>query len=597
MTRTTTRIAIGIVTLTLFGLSIDQVAGAEPEMNKMWDGTVKNATGPGNRGVLFRDGNYPMFIHWGLYSHLGNRWKSKTYYGIGEWIMHPRMAGIPVQEYKAVANEFNPVKFDARQWVKVAKDAGMKYIVITAKHHEGFAMFGSKASSFNIVEATPFHRDPMKELAAACKEAGLGFGFYYSHNQDWTEPGGAGGPTKFPDGRSATFDDYFNNKCLPQVKEITSNYGPMTIIWFDTPGKLSKEQTQQLVDVVRKNQPSALISGRIGMGMGDYTTLGDMEVPLENHEGMWESVDTTNDSWAYAWYDENWKSPKQILMNVISTVARGGTYMLNVGPTGEGVIPQRAADYLRQAGQWIKRYPKVVYAADASPWGHALPWGDVTVQENTLQLAVYDWPRNGKLYLPGLHTSIASAATRNGQSHTATPVTFKQDRDWTIIDVPYEQPDMPISVIELKLKGKPDANAVLGLDPETPLILHSLFADVSGAEKSTKRWMEKFGEWKVAHVIDQWTDKAEVAWPVNVYEPGLYRVSLRYIGVDRLVWSIQTNEGVRTENQLGTTTKYVTHPAGLIEFKTPGHHRISVSLQSGDPKQTALEAIVLQQIR
>ncbi len=575
------------------------VTAAEPGMDQMWDGEASKVpdAGSAGRGELFRNGNYAMFVHWGIYSHIGNKYKGKSYYGIGEWIMNKNMAGIPVDEYMAVAKEFNPVKFNASEWAQLAKDAGMKYIVITSKHHDGFAMYDSDASDFNIVDATPFGRDPMKELAAACKEAGIGFGFYYSHNQDWTAPGGHRGPTKYPDGKPATFADYFREKCKPQVEEITSRYGPMEIIWFDTPGKLSREQTQELVKIVRKNQPNALISGRIGMGMGDYTTRGDMEIPEENHEGMWESVDTTNDSWAYAWYDENWKTSKQILMNVIATVARGGTYMLNVGPRGDGTIPERAAEYLREAGKWIKRYPTVVYGAGASPWKHALPWGDVTVQGNTLFLSVFDWPRNGKLYLPGLKTPIASAVVREGESGRSAPVSFEQDRGWTVFEVPVRQPDYPVTVVAVTLKGAPEADSTHGLDPAVPTTLTTLFAEVTGAKKSAKRWMEKFGEWKIAHIVSNWQETGgKVTWEVDVFEPGVFHVDLTYAGKDRPVWVVETDEGERIQNQLGASHIYTPHTMGLLEFKTAGKHKISTLLLSGDPKETRLKAITFRAV-
>ena len=199
------------------------------------------------RGKLFEWGNYAMFIHWGLYSNLGNVWDGKTYYGIGEWIMSKQMANINGDEYKAVAKEFNPTGFDAMKIAQLAKDAGMKYIIITSKHHDGFAMYGSKCNSFNIVDATPFGRDPMKELSEACHKLGLGFGFYYSHNQDWTTPGASGAPRVDRDGNKKTFKDYFYSKCLPQVEEITRNYGDMELIWFDTPGEIPQEYSQMLV--------------------------------------------------------------------------------------------------------------------------------------------------------------------------------------------------------------------------------------------------------------------------------------------------------------------------------------------------------------
>ena len=306
-----------LLALTLVGLSTPVHS---EEMNKMWgESVVKLRAADAKRGQLFDEGNYAMFVHLGLYSHLANKVKGKTYYGIGEWIMNDRMAGIPVDEYKDIAKEFNLTQFDAKAIAQLAKDAGMKYIIITSKHHDGFAMYDSKSNDFNVVKATPYKRDPMKDLAKACKEIGIGFGFYYSHNQDWTFPGGNNGPAVDAKGKPANFEDYFQKKCVPQVKEITSEYGPIEIVWFDTPGDMPKKYAEQLIEIVRKNQPNALVCGRVGGGLGDYQSLGDMEVPSENVEGMWETVDTTNDSWAYAHYDQNWKTPKVILERLIAT--------------------------------------------------------------------------------------------------------------------------------------------------------------------------------------------------------------------------------------------------------------------------------------
>jgi alpha-L-fucosidase len=386
------------LSLALMILSMSSAAqeNESKSMGEMWGDQRKVGTETSNsKTALFDDGNYSMFIHWGIYSNIGNMWKDSTYYGISEWIQNSNMANIPVEEYMAEARNFNPVNFDALAIAKLAKDAGMKYIIITSKHHDGFAMYESQCNDFNIVKASPFGRDPMKELALACKEEGLGFGFYYSHNQDWTFPGGNRGPAKTKKGEEVGFDYYFKEKCLPQVNEITTQYGDIAIVWFDTPGNMEKKYVEQLVEVVYKNQPNALISGRAGDGLGDYKSLGDMNIPIENVEGLWETVDVTNDSWGYAWYDQNWKSPKRILTNVISTVGRGGTYMMNVGPAPDGSVPMQAQKALQNSGEWINRYPQVIYGADSSPWGHDFPWGDVTVSDSKLNLCVYDWPLDG----------------------------------------------------------------------------------------------------------------------------------------------------------------------------------------------------------
>ncbi|MGJ8650997.1 MAG: alpha-L-fucosidase [Opitutaceae bacterium] len=543
------------------------------------------------RGELFNEGNYAMFVHWGLNSILANKVYGKTHYGIGEWIMDPKMAGIPVADYKQLGEFFNPVDFDAKAIVQLAKDAGMKYVVFTAKHHEGFAMYDSKADDFNIVDATPWKRDPMKELADACREAGLGLGFYYSHNQDWTFPGGAKGPVVDEDGAPATFEDYFAKKCVPQVEELTTRYGPIEIVWFDTPFGMTLEQIQRLEGIIRKNQPKALISGRIGHNKGDYQSLGDMEVPNRNVEGMWESVDTTNNSWAYAWYDENWKTPKEILHRLLSCVGRGGSYMLNIGLSGTGAIPERAASSLRDAGDWLHRYPQVLYGADASPWGHALPWGDVTVKDNRLFLSVFEWPESGKLFLPGLKTGVKSVRLLNGaESDSISHTTIK---GWTVLELPRHAPEKLVSVIEVELTGEPVVDQTFGLDFNEGTEILAEFSTVQGVKILHDRWVEKFGEWHSEYPAAQWTAGAKATFDVDVLVPGDYDVALTYAGAGRLVWRVEVVGGERIQNQQDTSHNYEEYPIGWLNFPAPGKYQVAVSCLEGHIPSAKLKSIRL----
>lgn len=561
------------------------------DMEEMWgDQVVKLRADDAKKGQLFDQGNYAMFIHWGVYSQLANKVDGKTYYGIGEWIMHKNMAKIPVPKYKELAKTFNPVNFDAAEIVKTAKDAGMKYIIITAKHHDGFAMYHSKCNKFNIVDATPFARDPMKELAAECKKQGIGFGFYYSHKQDWTFPGGGGAPGKDEDGNRATFDDYFVKKCLPQVKEITSQYGPIELVWFDTPGNIPKEYVQQLVAVVRENQPNALVSGRAGHGLGDYKTLGDMEVPLERVEGMWESVDTTNDSWAYAYYDNYWKTPEVILERLVGCVGRGGTYMLNVGPRGDGVIPERAVKSLKKAGDWIRKYPQVVYAAQPSPWTHKFPWGDASAKDNSVFLSVFDWPRDGALYVPGLSTKPSSIKLLGDEPAS---LDFEVEGDWLKISVPYKAPEKLASVIQLDFAQPPQADSTWGLDPEHETEIETLFASVEGVEKNQQRWMEKYGEWKRVIRSHKWKEdgSGRATWEVSVVRPGDYNVELTYTGEGRVVWGVEIEGGEQIQNQQNSSHNYQKFPIGWINFPKPGKYRVSVSFLEGNAEKASLKSI------
>ena len=566
---------------------------ADKNMDEMWGSTSVIKT-DAEKSRFFDDSNFGMFIHWGLYSHLAGEWQDKTYYGIGEWIMNPRVANIPPEEYKKTAKEFNPSEFNAKAIAQLAKDAGMKYIIITSKHHEGFAMFDSKVSDFDIVDATPFARDPMKELAKACHDLDLGFGFYYSHNQDWTAPGGTNGPTTDKDGNEVSFEDYFYNKCKPQVREICSNYGEIDFVWFDTPGGMPENYVVELAKMVRELQPNAMMSSRVGYGLGDYSTNGDMEVPSKNIEGLWETCDTNNDSWSYAWYDNNFKSPKEILNRLISTVGRGGTYLFNVGPNGDGVVPEIGAKFLRESGEWLKKYPQVVYSAGPSPWKHALPWGDITTKDNSLFLSVVDWPKDGKLYLPGLDAEIESIKLLGDSKKNKAK--YSKENDWVVIDVPSKPLDGLISVIEVILKTPAKDVKVttsLGVYPNFETTYLVDFGKTVNADMKYIRWMEKFGEWKHTHQVSDWKKDGKVTWEVSVEKPGYYYLDLSYAGEGRLVWKTVTDEGVEVQNQQGATEKYVYYPMGIIEFKTAGSHTISISLVEGDVKTSSLKGLKL----
>jgi alpha-L-fucosidase len=573
------------------GVTLATTASAEKSMDKMWGGTdakegVKNTP----RAALVRDGNYGMFIHWGLYSNIGGKWKGETFYGIGEWIKHQMK--ISDQEYMALAKDFNPEQFDAKEIVKVAKAAGMKWITITSKHHEGFAMFKS-AHPFNIVDASPFKRDPMKELAEACRAEGLGFGFYYSHFQDWTSPGAEGGPKVNADGSPADFDKYFREKCYPQVDEICSNYGPLSFVWFDTPGDMPKKHVVALAELVTKKQPNALVGSRIGHGLGDYESLGDMQVPRQNHGGLWETPDTTNDSWSYAWYDQNWKGPKVILNRLVSAVGRGGAYLLNVGPDGTGKIPAQAAQNLMKAGEWIKKHPDVIYSAEESPWGMAQPWGDVTRNGNTLNLVVFDWPQDRQIHLSNLEGAIESV-TLHQENGKKLKLKHKRSGKWVVLDGSMADAETTGAIacqIEVKFSAPAKVDPVLAIHPNMTTVLYGEFAKSSNVEHKVIHWMEKFGEWKYVHQFANWKPSGVAEWEVDVAQPGNYQLELIYKGEGRPVWSVTTSEGQSIQNQQAASHVYHAYPTGVISFAKAGKQKISVGLVAGDVAKSSLQAV------
>jgi alpha-L-fucosidase len=337
-----------------------------------------------------------------------------------------------------------------------------------------------------------------------------------------------------------------------------------------------------------------MLCSRIGHGMGDYASKGDMEVPPRNISGLWETCDTNNDSWSFAWYDNNFKSPKETLNRLIATVGRGGTYLFNVGPDSKGNIPEIGIKFLEETGAWIRKYPQVIYGAGASPWEHALPWGDVTTQGNSLFLSVLEWPQDGKLYLPGLESEIVSAKILNG-----TDISYKNKNAWTVFNVPYQPADSPVSVIEVKLEGEAKAakvNTNHGVYPNIQTNLLVEFAEVMAAEKEEIKWMEKFGEWKHVTQVSKWGKNSKAEWTIEVYEPGYYYLDLIYNGEDRLVWKTKTDEGIMVQNQQAATEKYQQYNMGILEFKTAGKHTVSVSLVEGNPDTSSLKSVIIKPI-
>jgi alpha-L-fucosidase len=336
----------------------------------------------------WKEAKFGMFIHWGLYSQLAGEWKGVEMQGIGEWIM--KRLNIPVAEYETVASEFNPTLFNAEEWVRLAKAAGMKYIVITAKHHDGFAMYHSPCSPYNVVDATPFRRDPMKELAEACRKVDIKLCFYYSQAQDWHDPDGYGfGPV--PDDQK-NFRRYLDDKCKPQLRELLTQYGEIGLIWFDTPMIMSDEHSREVAEYVKSIQPNCLVSGRIGNQYGEYMSTGDNKIPALPFYGDWEVPATLNHTWGYKRNDLDWKSPEQLIKLLVKINSRGGNYLLNVGPDGRGVIPEPSADILRQVGQWLHANADSIYATKPTPvFPYEMEWGMFTHKPGKLFMHVFEW--------------------------------------------------------------------------------------------------------------------------------------------------------------------------------------------------------------
>jgi alpha-L-fucosidase len=381
------------------------------------------------RMAWWRDARFGMFIHWGAYAVPAGVYKGQPVRSAGEWIMNT--AQIPVTEYEAFARAFNPVKYDPEAWVRIAKGAGMKYIIITSKHHDGFAIFDSKISRYDIVDAAPYRRDAIKALADAAKRQGIRFGVYYSimdwHHSDAQAPNA-------PDYNSRTaknprFRDYVDRYMMPQLEELLRQYANIDVLWFD--GEWIADWNDDLGRMVQSRlraiRPTLIINNRVGrarqgmsgfaadgrIGLGDFGTP-EQEVPPNGLPGVdWETCMTMNETWGFKTADTAWKDTRTLVRTLIDVASKGGNFLLNVGPTGEGLIPGASVERLRGMGEWMRANGVSIYGTSASPYGKPA-WGRYTAKGSTIYAHVFDWPASGSLELTGFTSPPTRASILGG---------------------------------------------------------------------------------------------------------------------------------------------------------------------------------------
>jgi alpha-L-fucosidase len=413
------------------------------------------------RLAWWSDARFGMFIHWGLYAQWGCHYPAPggtMLDGKSEHMMrHLRM---PLAQYAKIAEVFNPGKFDADAWVRTAKAAGMKYLVITSKHHDGFAMWDSASSGYNVVQRTPFKRDVMGELAEACRRGGLKFGVYYSLGRDWEDPDvpttvKADGNRRsndwdWPDETKKDFAKYFERKVKPQVRELLTNYGPIALLWFDTPEKITRPQSEELLRLIHSLQPDCIVNQRVGNRLGDYR-VEEQNVPDTGHTDPWETCMTLNRHWGYYAGDESWKSTEEVVRRFVDIASKGGNFLLNVGPTSEGLIPAGSVARLAEVGAWLKINGEAIYGTTASPVGKPA-WGRVTkkitADGTTLYLHVFDWPADGRLAVPGVRSAVISAT----QLADSRKLDAADNKDGVVVSLPANAPDKISATIVLKVK-------------------------------------------------------------------------------------------------------------------------------------------------
>ncbi|MDE5419071.1 alpha-L-fucosidase [Labilibaculum sp. DW002] len=537
----------------------------------------------------FREARFGMFIHWGVYAVPAGIYKDEKVGKYGEWIMSD--GSIPMADYQRFAKEFNPVKYDPEAWVKLAKETGMKYIVITSKHHDGFALFDSKVSEWDIMDASPYGKDLIAPLAEACEKHGIKLGLYYSQAQDWNQGGSARGKDKkgkWDPAQKHDMDDYIKNIAVPQVKEILTQYQP-AILWWDTPRGMNKERAEQFLPLL-KLAPGIIHNNRLG---GDYE--GDISTPEQYIPGTglpgdWESCMTMNKTWGFKSYDHNWKSAETLLQNLVDIASKGGNFLLNVGPTAEGIIPEPSVERLKNIGAWMEKNSESIYGTNASPC-RTPEWGRITTrtkgENTTLYLNVFDWTENGTIFIP-ITNKVESCNLLTDKSKK-----FETETDdlGTTITLVGEAPDSISTVIVLKLNGTPIVSDADKIKPnEDGIILlpaqKSIINNVIGSHVIYN---------KEKDCIDQWSnERATLDWDFTVDKAGTYTVFMRIASEEECAIELIVG-GQTVQAKLDATNGFKTFKnvnVGEIKIDKAGNYSIHLK-----PKHKEWKAIILQSVK
>lgn len=505
----------------------------------------------------WREARFGMFIHWGIYAVPAGTYKGKRVGGYGEWIMN--RARIPIPEYEEFAKRFKPVKFNARAWVKVAKDAGMKYMVITAKHHDGFSMYDTQVNDYNIIKATPYGEDPMKGLAEACREAGIRLGFYYSI-MDWHRPG---------EGRR------YIPEMKAQLRELVAKYDP-ALLWFDGEwvGWWKQSDGRELARFLRELKPDLIINNRVGKRGpedGDFGTP-EQTIPAAGLDYDWETCMTMNDTWGYVSYDNRWKSTTVLVRRLIDIAGKGGNFLLNVGPTAEGIIPSESVDRLREMGAWLKVNGEAVYATAAGPFKR-LPWGRCTVGRGRLYLHVFKW-HGGPLEIPGLENTVKKAYLLADPRRAALAVT--RSDGVVSVAVPAEAPDGIAAVVALEIDGQPRvARYRISQSDDGSVLLEAAYAEVHGT-------VARYEVGGAKDSIGHWTNRKDyVTWDFMLKRSGTFTVEITIAcdkgsGGSEYVLAVGDQKLGGKVRETGSWSTFVTEKIGTLDLARAGEYTLSV---------------------
>ncbi|WP_372753465.1 alpha-L-fucosidase [Labilibaculum sp.] len=537
----------------------------------------------------WQEARFGMFIHWGIYSVPAGFYKGEAQTNSGEWIMNK--GKIPIAEYEKFAGQFNPTDFDAKAFVGLAKEAGMKYIVITAKHHDGFAMFHSKCNPFNIVDATPFKRDVLKELSEECQKQGLRFGFYYSQAQDWHHPGGMGNNWDKTIKRVSS-EEYILEKALPEVNQLLTEYGPISIFWWDTPRDMGKEVVDSLYRVTTALQPAIITNDRLGEDYpGDHKTYERRIPHRAPKDKYWEECMPIRGSWGHRSDDRNYKSKTILIRNLVDIASKGGNYLLNVGPTAQGTLLPESVERLKYMGQWMKRNSESIYATQASPCTQA-EWGRVTMKINdqkaTLYLNVFNW-KNGADIALDLNNNVEACYLLEDSERSFLTESSKEG---IVVKLTGEAVDTVSTVIVLKLDSLPNRLPLkdIAQDEKGNITLLAERAEFQSLDAPGAEYDVEF------NCIGSWNhEKAKVYWTFNVKEAGTFTLESKYTAEkqSKFTLSLAGQSGEVTLEPTKSRKRF--NKVNLGEFDIPkvGEYTLSIKPVMGEWNAVQLQDIYL----
>lgn len=449
-----------------------------------------------DRMEWWEEARFGMFIHWGLYAIPAGEWNGESNHA--EWIR--TTARIPIDTYNGFVDEFNPVKYDPEQWVMAAKKAGMKYIVITSKHHDGFCLFDSRHTDFDIM-STPYQKDILDQLARACHREGIKICWYHSI-MDWHHPDymPRRGWEKDRSDTAADFENYVDHMKL-QIKELVENYGDIGVLWFDGEWEntWTHERGQDLYNYVRNLQPDIIINNRVDVGrsgMAGFTRPGDyagdfgtpeQEIPATGLPGVyWETCMTMNNYWGYNKSDNDWKSAPELIRKLTDIASKGGNFLLNVGPKADGTLPENSLSILTGIGEWMEVNGNAIYGTSASPF-RKLNFGrctHITGKDNTvLYMHIFDWPESGLLKIPGIYNSPLNAYFLADPKREKLEVYRIEDA--LNIRLPATPHDTVNTVVVLTVAGMPDISNPPLINGDNGIFIDLISVSISTENKNT----------------------------------------------------------------------------------------------------------------